>query len=65
MVKAGRCDVLVVFHMDRLYRKVIELEGIIPVVEATGVLVVSIDGSYDLSTPIGGWWPETCARSPG
>jgi predicted site-specific integrase-resolvase len=27
MVKAGQCDVLVVSHMDRLYRKVIELEG--------------------------------------
>lgn len=53
MVKAKRCDVLVVAHMDRLYRKVIELEGIIPVVEETRVLVVSTDGEYDLSTANG------------
>jgi DNA invertase Pin-like site-specific DNA recombinase len=53
MVKSRRCEVLVVSHMDRLYRKVIELETIIPVVEESGVLVMSIDGTYDLSTPMG------------
>jgi hypothetical protein len=53
MVRSRRCDVLVVTHMDRLYRRVVELEDIIPVVEETDVKVVSIDGSYDLSTPMG------------
>ena len=53
MVKAKRCDVLVVSHMDRLYRRLVELEDIIPVVEQAEVMVVSIDGTYDLSTPMG------------
>lgn len=53
MVKSGQCDVLVVSHMDRLYRRLAELESIIPVVEQAGAMVVSIDGSYDLSTPMG------------
>jgi len=39
--------------MDRLYRRAAELETIIPIVEATGVLVVSTDGAYDLSTANG------------
>jgi site-specific DNA recombinase len=53
MVRTNQCDVLVVTHMDRLYRRLAELEDIIPVVEQTGVIVVSIDGSYDLSTDTG------------
>ena len=53
MVKSEQCDVLVVSHMDRLYRRLAELESIIPVVEQGGAMVVSIDGSYDLSTPMG------------
>jgi DNA invertase Pin-like site-specific DNA recombinase len=66
MVKGKRCDVLVVAHMDRLYRKAAELEGIIPIVEQTGVLVVSTDGAYDLSTANGRMVARMlCAASQG
>jgi len=66
MVKANRCDVLVVAHMDRLYRRAAELETIIPIVEKTGVLVVSTDGAYDLSTANGRMVARMlCAASQG
>jgi site-specific DNA recombinase len=66
MVKDRRCDILVVAHMDRLYRKAAELEGIIPVVEQTGVLVMSTDGAYDLSTANGRMVARMlCAASQG
>lgn len=65
-VRDKRCAVLVVAHMDRLYRKAAELEGIIPVVEQTGVLVVSTDGDYDLSTANGRMVARMlCAASQG
>lgn len=66
MVKGRRCDVLVVAHMDRLYRRAAELETIIPVVEQTGMLVVSTDGAYDLSTANGRMVARMlCAASQG
>ena len=66
MVKGRRHDVLVVAHMDRLYRRAAELETIIPVVEQTGMLVVSTDGAYDLSTANGRMVARMlCAASQG
>jgi site-specific DNA recombinase len=66
MVRTRQCDVLVVAHMDRLYRRAAELETIIPVVEQTGVLVVSTDGAYDLSTANGRMVARMlCAASQG
>jgi DNA invertase Pin-like site-specific DNA recombinase len=66
MVKAKKADILVVAHMDRLYRRAAELETIIPIVEATGVLVVSTDGAYDLSTANGRMVARMlCAASQG
>lgn len=66
MVKTGQCGVLVIAHMDRLYRKLADLELIIPVVEQTGVLVVSTDGAYDLSTANGRMVARMlCAASQG
>lgn len=66
MVRARQCDILVVAHMDRLYRRAAELENIIPVVEQTGVLVVSTDGAYDLSTANGRMVARMlCAASQG
>ena len=53
MVRLGQADVVVVAAMDRLYRKVTELEGIIPVMEQAGVKVVAVAGEYDLSTDTG------------
>jgi site-specific DNA recombinase len=66
MVKTKQADVLVVAHMDRLYRRAAELETIIPIVEATGVLVMSTDGGYDLSTANGRMVARMlCAASQG
>ena len=66
MVKAKKVDILVVAHMDRLYRRAAELETIIPIVEQTGVLVVSTDGAYDLSTANGRMVARMlCAASQG
>ena len=66
MVRAKQCDVLVVAHMHRLYRRAAELETIIPVVEETGVLVVSTEGAYDLSTANGRMVARMlCAASQG
>ncbi len=66
MVTANRIDVLVVAHMDRLYRRAAELETIIPIVEKTGALVVSTDGAYDLSTANGRMVARMlCAASQG
>lgn len=66
MVKAKKVDILVVRNMDRLYRRAAELETILPIVEQTGVLVVSTDGAYDLSTPNGRQVARIlCATSQG
>lgn len=53
MVRNRQTDVVVVSVMDRLYRKVTELEGIIPVMEDAGVSVATVSGEYDLSTDSG------------
>lgn len=41
MVRAGELDVVQVTQMDRLYRQPIELENIIPQIEAAGVLIAT------------------------
>ena len=65
-VRGRKCDALLVAHMDRLYRRAAELEDIIPVVEQTGVLIVSTDGAYDLSTANGRMVARMlCAASQG
>ncbi|HEX2743152.1 MAG TPA: recombinase family protein [Streptosporangiaceae bacterium] len=46
-------DVLGLSKTARLYRKVIELENIIPVIEQTGIIVRSAEASLDLATPNG------------
>jgi site-specific DNA recombinase len=53
MVRNRQTDVVVVSVMDRLYRKVTELEGIIPVMEKARVSVAAVSGEYDLSTDSG------------
>jgi DNA invertase Pin-like site-specific DNA recombinase len=53
MICLGQADVIVVLAMDRLYRKVTELENIIPVMEQAGAKVVAVAGEYDLSTDTG------------
>ena len=42
-----------VLRLDRLLRRVIELEWIIELAERTGVGIVTADGALDLSSPSG------------
>lgn len=60
LVRAGKGpDVLVITYMDRLYRKPIELEEIIPVIEKNNVLLSTVyEGDVDLRTDSG----QTFAR---
>lgn len=55
LVSAGKGpDVLVITYMDRLYRKPIELEEIIPVIEQAGILIATCyEGDMDLRTDTG------------
>lgn len=52
--KAGLVDVVVVWHLDRLYRHPLELEEIIDLVEKSGLQVATVTGGdYDLTTTDG------------
>jgi DNA invertase Pin-like site-specific DNA recombinase len=53
MVKSGQVDIIVAYSVDRLTRKLSDLEALIDLVEATGVTVVTLSGDLDLSTPAG------------
>ncbi len=49
MVRAGELDVVQVTQMDRLYRQPIELEAIIPQIEAASVLIATVrEGDMNL-----------------
>lgn len=49
IVRAGELDVVQVTQMDRLYRQPIELENIIPQIEAAGVLIATVrEGDMNL-----------------
>jgi site-specific DNA recombinase len=53
-VAAGRLDVIVAWHPDRLHRKPVELEEFIALVEKHGVRVETVQaGFWDLTTPSG------------
>lgn len=53
-VEAGRHDVIVAWHNDRLHRRPVELEHFIEVVERARVGVATVrGGDVDLSTPTG------------
>lgn len=51
---AGLLDVIVVWHLDRMYRHPLELEEIINLVEQSGLMVATVTGGdYDLTTTDG------------
>ena len=53
-VKAGAVGLIVVWHLDRLYRTTKELEALIDLVEATQVRILSVSGGdFDLNTSDG------------
>lgn len=53
-LKAGRADTVLVYHVDRLYRRMADLERLVEVVEATAVDIHTVAaGDVDLSTASG------------
>ena len=53
-LEAGTVDVLVAWAADRLYRRVLDLEAIIDLLEASDVRVATVtSGTVDLATPEG------------
>src|SRR5665647_1062329 len=53
MMRAGAVDNIVVWHVDRLTRRLIDLEEIIGICEATHVRLATVTGDLDLSTDTG------------
>ncbi len=48
-VERGEINVIVAWHLDRLWRRPAELEHLIELAEAGKVLIVTLHGEYDLS----------------
>ena len=53
MMRAGAVDNIVVWHVDRLTRRLVDLEEIIGICEATHVRLATVTGDLDLSTDTG------------
>jgi DNA invertase Pin-like site-specific DNA recombinase len=53
VMKAAEVDVIVGTHLDRLTRRPREIEDLIDLVEATGVMVATTEGTMDLTTDDG------------
>jgi site-specific DNA recombinase len=51
--KAGRIDVIVAWHADRLTRQPIENEALIALAERHGIQLATVTGEHDLATPSG------------
>lgn len=52
-VESGEADVIVAWQVDRLTRKLTELEDLIQLGERTGVRIATVGGDVDLSTDAG------------
>lgn len=52
-MRAGSLDVVVVWHVDRLTRRLVDLEEVIALCEQTGVRLATVTGDLDLSTDTG------------
>ncbi|HLM05919.1 MAG TPA: recombinase family protein, partial [Blastococcus sp.] len=53
MMRTRAIDAVVVWHVDRLTRRLVDLEEIITICEATGVRLATVTGDLDLSTDTG------------
>ncbi|WP_158579872.1 recombinase family protein [Geodermatophilus marinus] len=53
MMRGGSVDAVVVWHLDRLTRRLVDLEEVIAICEATGVRLATVTGDIDLSTDTG------------
>jgi len=49
-IESGRINAVAVWALDRLYRKPIDLERLIPLVEGKHVAMATVGGDHDLST---------------
>ncbi|MCP3422738.1 recombinase family protein [Nocardioides pinisoli] len=52
-VESGGADVVVAWHVDRLTRRLTELEGLIDLAQRTGLRIATVTGDVDLSTDAG------------
>lgn len=52
-IEAGKADVLVAWHVDRLTRKITDLEHLIELSQNTGLRIATVTGDLDLSTDAG------------
>ena len=52
-VERGEADVVVAWHVDRLTRKLVELEHLIELAERTGLRIATATGDVDLTTDAG------------
>lgn len=53
LMAAGTVDVVIVWHVDRLTRRLVDLEHIIALCEQTGVRLATVTGDLDLATDTG------------
>ena len=53
LIRAGAIDRVIVYHVDRLYRSMIDLEHLVLLSESTGVRIATVTGDLDLSTDTG------------
>lgn len=53
MIRAGAVDRVVVWHVDRLTRRIVDLEDVVELCERTGVRLATVTGDLDLSTDVG------------
>lgn len=52
-IQGGSLDAVVVWHIDRLTRSLIDLEDVIKLAEANGVTIATVTGDFDLGTDTG------------
>lgn len=52
-IEAGETDVVVAWHVDRLTRKLTDLEHLIELAQNTGLRIATVTGDVDLSTDAG------------
>ena len=53
LIRSGAIDRVIVWHVDRLYRSMIDLEHLVLLSESTGVRIATVTGDLDLSTDTG------------
>jgi len=64
LAEAGDVEVIIAWHVDRLTRRVAELESLIELCERTGVRVATVSGDLDLTTDAGRLVGRILGRSP-